>query len=89
MSISREFKKQLITQYGGNEKNTGSIASQIAILTAEINAITLHIKSNHKDYSSKRGLYTKVQQRRKLLNYLIKNDIEQYRKLIKELNLRN
>ena len=51
MSISKEFKAQLINQYGSNKKNTGSIAAQIAILTAEINAITLHVNANHKDYS--------------------------------------
>ena len=89
MAISKEFKSQLINQYGGNTKNTGSIATQVAILTAEINAITLHVNANHKDHSSKRGLYKKVQQRRRLLNYLMKNDIEAYRKLIKDLGLRN
>ena len=89
MAISKEFKAQLIKQYGGSEKNTGAIATQVAILTAEINAITLHVKTNHKDYSSKRGLYKKVQQRRRLLNYLMKKDIEAYRSLIKELDLRN
>lgn len=89
MAISKEFKSQLIKQYGGNNKNTGSIATQVAILTAEINAITLHVNANHKDYSSKRGLYKKVQQRRRLLNYLMKNNIESYRSLIKELGLRN
>ena len=52
MSISKEFKAQLINQYGISKKNTGSIAAQIAILTAEINAITLHVNANHKDYSS-------------------------------------
>jgi len=89
MSISKEFKAQLINQYGISKKNTGSIAAQIAILTAEINAITLHVNANHKDYSSKRGLYKKVQQRRRLLKYLMDKDIEQYRSLIKDLGLRN
>ena len=89
MAISKEFKAQLVKQYGGNSKNTGSVATQVAILTAEINSITLHVNTNHKDHSSKRGLYKKVQQRRRLLNYLMKNDIEAYRSLIKELGLRN
>lgn len=89
MSISKEFKAQLVKQYGGNSKNTGSVATQVAILTAEINSITLHVNANHKDYSSKRGLYKKVQQRRHLLNYLMKSDIESYHKLVKELGLRN
>lgn len=89
MAISKKFKAQLIKQYGVNSKNTGAIAAQVAILTAEINAITLHVKANHKDYSSKRGLYKKVQKRRRLLDYLMKNDIEVYRSLIKDLGLRN
>ena len=89
MAISKDFKKNLIKQYGGNEKNTGSVASQVAILTEEINAITNHVKAHHKDNSSKLGLYKKVQQRRRLLDYLKERDIEQYRKLIKELDLRS
>lgn len=89
MAISKEFKKSLISQFGSNAKNTGSVASQVAILTAEINAITNHVKLHAKDFSSKRGLYKKVQQRRRLLDYLQRNDIEQYRKLVKELELRN
>jgi len=89
MAISKEFKKQLIKEFGGSEKNTGSVEVQIAILTAEINAITTHIVANKKDYSTKRGLYRKVAQRRSLLNYLAKNDIEKYRALIKKLELRN
>lgn len=88
MAISKDFKASLVKQYGGKANNTGSISSQIAILTAEINAITNHMKVHNKDYSSKLGLYKKVQKRRKLLNYLMKNDIEQYRKLIKDLQIR-
>ena len=89
MAIEKAKKAELIKQFGGNEKNTGSVASQIAILTEEIKAITDHVKTHAKDYSSKRGLYIKVQKRRSLLNYLMRTDIEQYRKLIKELGLRN
>ncbi|AIV03778.1 30S ribosomal protein S15 [Candidatus Malacoplasma girerdii] len=88
MAISKDFKISLITQYGGKKENTGSIGTQIVILTAEINAITNHVKTHKKDFSSKRGLYIKVQKRRKLLAYLNKNDIELYRKLIQELDLR-
>lgn len=88
MAISKEFKQSLVQQFGGDKKNTGSIASQIAILTAEINAITNHVKVHKKDNSGKLGLYKKVSQRRRLLDYLKENDIESYRKLVKELNLR-
>ncbi len=88
MSISKDFKANLITQFGGKKENTGCVASQVAILTAEINAITNHVKTHKKDFSSKRGLYIKVQKRRKLLNYLMRKDIEQYRKLLKDLELR-
>ena len=89
MAISKEFKAQLVKQYGGNSKNTGSVATQVAILTAEINSITLHVNANHKKKKKKRGLYKKVQQRRHLLNYLMKSDIESYHKIVKELGLRN
>ncbi len=88
MAISKDFKASLVKQYGGKASNTGSIASQVAILTAEINAITNHVKVHKKDFSSKLGLYKKVQKRRRLLKYLMKNDIEQYRKLIKDLQIR-
>ena len=88
MAISSDFKKKLIIQFGHNEKNTGSSASQIAILTAEINSITNHVKNHKKDFSSKRGLYKKVQKRTKLLSYLQKHDIDQYRTIIKDLKIR-
>jgi small subunit ribosomal protein S15 len=89
MAISKAFKANLIKEYGGNEKNTGAVAAQVAILTAEINAITIHIKTNQKDFSTKRGLFKKVSQRRSLLNYLKNTDIEKYRELVKKLDLRN
>ncbi|MDR2823384.1 MAG: 30S ribosomal protein S15 [Mycoplasmataceae bacterium] len=89
MAISKAFKANLAKEFGGAEKNTGSTEVQIAILTAEINAITNHIKDNKKDHSTKRGLYRKVSQRRSLLNYLEKTDVERYRALVKKLELRN
>lgn len=88
MAISKDFKASLVKTYGGKATNTGSIPSQVAILTAEINAITNHVKVHQKDHSSKLGLYKKVQKRRRLLNYLMKNDITTYRKLIKDLDIR-
>jgi small subunit ribosomal protein S15 len=89
MAISKEFKKQLVTEFGGDIKNTGSTEVQIAILTAEINTITDHVKNNKKDFSTKRGLFKKVSQRRSLLKYLERTDIKRYRELVKKLNLRN
>jgi small subunit ribosomal protein S15 len=89
MAISKAFKANLAKEFGGDTKNTGSTEVQIAILTAEINAITNHIKTNNKDQSTKRGLYRKVSQRRSLLNYLQKTDVERYRALVKKLELRN
>ena len=60
MSITKEKKAELVKKFGGNEKNTGSVASQVAILTEEIKQITDHVKAHAKDFSSKRGLYKKV-----------------------------
>lgn len=89
MAISQAFKQTLVGQYGKDTKDTGSTEVQIAILTAEINALTNHIVANKKDYSSKRGLYSKVSRRRSLLEYLKSKDIQKYRDLIKKLELRN
>jgi small subunit ribosomal protein S15 len=88
MGISKAFKQQLVQEFSGSDKNTGSVEVQIAILTAEINAITNHVSGNKKDFSSKRGLFKKVSQRRSLLNYLERKDIEKYRALIKKLDIR-
>ncbi|MDR0674762.1 MAG: 30S ribosomal protein S15 [Mycoplasmataceae bacterium] len=88
MAISKAFKQQLVKEFGGSDKNTGSIEVQIAILTAEINAITTHVSTNKKDFSTKRGLFKKVSQRRSLLNYLERTDIEKYRALVKKLEIR-
>lgn len=89
MSISQLQKKEIIKRFGSNENDTGTTEVQIALLTAEIKALTVHMVNNKKDMISKRGLYTKVSKRRNLLSYLQKNDIERYRKIIKELELRN
>ncbi|MDR0739511.1 MAG: 30S ribosomal protein S15 [Mycoplasmataceae bacterium] len=88
MAISKAFKQSLIKEFGESEKNTGSVEVQIAILTAEINAITAHVSTNKKDFSTKRGLFKKVSQRRSLLNYLERTDIEKYRALVKKLEIR-
>lgn len=88
MSISKENVKEIITKHGGSDENSGSVEAQIALLTARINHLTGHLKENKKDHASRRGLLMMVGKRRRLLNYLSKNDIEKYRSLIKELGIR-
>ncbi len=88
MALSKERKAEIGKQFGKNEKDTGSTEVQIALLTEQIKALTLHLKNNHKDAASKRGLMILVGQRRSLLNYLAKNDREAYAKLIVALGIR-
>ena len=87
-SVSKEKKVSIVTEFGGNARNTGSIDAQVALLTAEINEISNHLKSNKKDFSSNRGLMRKVGQRKRLLSYLSKHNLEGYRALIEKLGLR-
>ena len=86
--ISKEKKQAIIAEYGRSEGDTGSPEVQIAILTARINELTDHFKVNPKDHHSRRGLLKMVGQRRGLLAYLKKVDIERYRTLIERLGLR-
>ena len=81
-------KSQIIAEYGRHEGDTGSPEVQIALLTARINHLNEHLKLNKKDHHSRRGLLLMVGQRRGLLEYLKKTDIERYRTLIAQLNLR-
>ncbi len=86
--VTKEQKAQIIAEYGRGEGDTGSPEVQIAILTARINDLTDHFKANPKDHHSRRGLLKMVGQRRGLLTYLRKKDIERYRSLIERLGLR-
>ena len=86
--ISKEQKEQIVAQNGRTAGDTGSPEVQIAILTARINDLTDHFKANPKDHHSRRGLLKMVGQRRGLLAYLKKTDIERYRALIEKLGLR-
>ena len=86
--ISKEVKAQLTAEYGKTPTDTGSPAVQVAILTYRIKDLTEHLKTNHKDHHSRRGLLKMVGQRRSLLNYLIKVDIERYRSIIARLGIR-
>ncbi|MBS5935099.1 MAG: 30S ribosomal protein S15 [Clostridiales bacterium] len=86
--INKEKKQEVIAAYGRNPQDTGSPEVQIALLTVRINELTEHLKANKKDHHSRRGLLKMVGQRRGLLEYLKKNDIEAYRNLIERLGLR-
>ncbi|HKJ46026.1 MAG TPA: 30S ribosomal protein S15 [Balneolales bacterium] len=88
MNITQEEKKEIFKNYGTSESDTGSPEAQIALFTERINRLTGHLKEHKLDHSSRLGLLRLVGKRRKLLNYLMKKDIEGYRKLIKELGIR-
>ena len=83
-----QSKQEIITQFGRHEGDTGSPEVQIALLTSRINHLNEHLKLNKKDHHSRRGLLLMVGQRRGLLDYLKKTDIESYRELIVKLGLR-
>ena len=87
-TMLKEEKQAIIAQYATHEGDTGSPEVQIAILTHRINALTEHLKANHKDHHSRRGMLKMIGHRRNLLGYLQKNDIERYRAIIEKLNLR-
>ena len=86
--ITKEKKTAVINEYARSEGDTGSPEVQIAILTARIQELTEHLKVNKKDHHSRRGLLKMVGQRRGLLAYLKKTDIERYRTLIEKLGIR-
>ena len=86
--LTKEVKQEIISQYAIKEGDTGSPEVQIAILTYRINTLNEHLKANHNDHHSRRGLLKMVGHRRNLLNYLMKTDIERYREIIKKLEIR-
>ncbi|MCI5569492.1 MAG: 30S ribosomal protein S15 [Candidatus Alectryocaccobium sp.] len=86
--IAKEKKQEIIKEYARCEGDTGSPEVQIAILTARIQELTEHLKVNHKDHHSRRGLLKMVGKRRGLLDYLKQIDIERYRSLIERLGIR-
>ncbi len=81
-------KEAIIKEYATHEGDTGSPEVQIAILTKRINDLTEHLKTHKKDHHSRRGLFKMIGQRRSLLSYLIKVDIERYRSIIARLGIR-
>ncbi len=86
--VSKEKKLELIKEFGGNEKNSGSIEVQIAILTEDIENLKPHFLKNKKDLHSKRGFIAKIEQRKKYLVYLKENNYESYSSLIGKLGIR-
>ena len=87
--ITKERKAELIKQFGKDEKDSGSAAVQVAILTERIRELTEHMKMHKKDFHTRRGLLMLVGKRRRLLSYIKQGDIEAYRSLIKELGIRD
>lgn len=88
MALTSEKKQEIVKKFARSEKDTGSAEVQVAILTEEINNLTEHLKEHTHDYHSRRGLLKKVGQRRSMLAYLAKKDVQRYRELIKQLGLR-
>ncbi len=88
MALTKEAKREVVGQHGRSDADTGSPEVQIALLTRRIEMLTEHLRTHRKDHHSRRGLLALVGRRRRLLNYLQKNDLEGYRRLIRELGLR-
>jgi small subunit ribosomal protein S15 len=88
MALSTEAKLAVMAEYKLHDLDTGSPEVQIAIMTKRIQELTEHLKVHKKDFSSRRGLLVIIGKRRRLLNYLIKIDVERYRKIIKALGIR-
>lgn len=88
MYLTKEKKAEIFSQFGKEEKNTGSAESQIALFSYRITHLTEHLKKNKKDFSTQRALLSMVGKRRSLLDYLKRKDIARYRAILAELNLR-
>ena len=88
MPVLKEKKTKIFGEFAGKETNTGSIEGQIALLTERISQISAHLQENKKDFSTHRGLMALVGKRKRLLNYLQKQNLTSYRELIEKLGLR-
>ena len=88
MAVEQEVKGSLIAEHRLHETDTGSPEVQVAIFSKRITQLTEHLKVNQKDHHSRRGLLLLVGKRRRLLNYLSRNDVERYRSLIQKLGIR-
>ena len=88
MYLTKERKEEIFAEHGNSKIDTGASESQIALFTERINHLTEHLKINKKDHSTRLGLLRLVGKRRRLLDNLMKNDIERYRSIIAKLNIR-
>ena len=88
MAITKEKKAELVKEFQAKDGDTGSPEVQIAILTTRINNLTEHMRSNKKDFATRRGLLGMVSRRRRLLDYVRKNDADRYLDLLERLNIR-
>ena len=88
MAITQERKQELTAKYGDSPADTGKTEVQIAVMTARINDLNEHLRVHRKDHHSRRGLLMLVGRRRRLLDYLRRDDLERYRALLRELGLR-
>lgn len=88
MSINLKNKKEIVKKYGENEKDTGSVSVQIAMMSQKITELTEHLKINAKDFATKRGLLMLVGRRKRLLSYLKDKNLKEYRDLVKKLGIR-
>ena len=88
MSLTKQIKEEVVKTFGANEKDTGETEVQVALITKRVEELTEHFKRHPKDNNSRRGLLKLVGQRRRLLAYLRKTDLDKYREIIERLNLR-
>ncbi len=88
MALTKDEKTSIIEKYRVDENDTGSVEVQVALLTKRINDLNEHLKVHKHDFHSNRGLLKMVGQRKSLLNYLAKTDVQRYRNLVKKLGLR-
>ncbi|MBF0429785.1 MAG: 30S ribosomal protein S15 [Fibrobacteria bacterium] len=87
-TITKEITQKIVTDFGKEDKDTGNVRVQVALLTHKIRELTEHMKINKKDFHSRLGLTKMVSKRRRLLKYIEKTNLDGYRSLIKELGLR-
>ena len=88
MALTKEEKTKVITDNHRDDKDTGSVEVQVAILTEQIKKLTIHMTNNKHDYSSKRGMDIKIARRKNLLSYLKRTDVEKYNALVAKLGLK-
>lgn len=88
MTLTQERKQELTEKFGDSPTDTGKTEVQVALMTERINQLTEHLRAHSKDHHSRRGLLMLVGRRRRLLNYLQRDDLERYRSLVRELGLR-